>query len=321
MQTVLLLIAFSLVIIHSAEAQQLHPHRIAIITSGGLWYETIDGLRVGLRQLGMAEGKQFVLSIHETKGDRKAAGEAARNLEREKIDLIYTTQTSVTIPAKHATATVPIVFCAGADPVALGLVESIARPGERLTGVHYRDTDFAAKRLEILKEIHPNLRRVVTFFDPNNPVANGSFKVARQAAGLLGTELLERHVTSIEQLRASVQALRTTEVDAYFEVSDGMVNSQDQLIIDAAERKRLLTMFINQGSVRKGGVASYGVSYHEVGRISAKYVQRILNGAKPSDLPVEGVDKIELFVNLKTAKQIGLTIPPNVLVRADKVIK
>ena len=161
----------------------------------------------------------------------------------------------------------------------------------------------------------------MTFFDPSNPVAIGSFKVAQEAARLLGIEFTGRHVTSVEQLRASVQALKAREIDAYFEVSDGMVNSQDQLIIDTAKAKRLLTMFINQGSVRKGGIASYGVSYNEVGRISAKYVQRILSGAKPSELPVEGVDKIEFFINLKTAKQIGLTIPPNVLARADKVIK
>ena len=304
-----------------ADAQQAKTYRVGVITSGGLWYETIEGLRTGLRQLGFEEGKQFVLLIRDTKGDRSLAEKVARDLEQEKVDLIFTTQTSVTIPAKAATASVPIVFCAGADPVVLGLVQSIAKPAERLTGVHYRDTDFAAKRLEILKEIVPKVRRVVTFFDPSNPVAIGSFKVALEAARLLGIEFTGRHVTSVEQLRASVQALKAREIDAYFEVSDGMVNSQDQLIIDTAKAKRLLTMFINQGSVRKGGIASYGVSYNEVGRISAKYVQRILSGAKPSELPVEGVDKIELFFNLKTAKQIGLTIPPNVLARADKVIK
>jgi putative ABC transport system substrate-binding protein len=190
-----------------------------------------------------------------------------------------------------------------------------------LTGVHYRDTDFAAKRLEILKEILPKLHRALAFFDPSNPVANGSYEVARHAAQLFGIEFIARHVTSIEQLRASVRSIRSGEADAYFEVSDGLVNSQDQMIIEAAKAKRLLTMFINQASVRKGGIASYGVSYHEVGRIAGKYVQRILSGAKPDDLPVEGVDKIEFFLNLKTAKQIGLTIPPNVLARADRVIK
>ena len=145
--------------------------------------------------------------------------------------------------------------------------------------------------------------------------------MAREAARQMGVEFVERHVASVEELQAGVRALRAGEVDAYFEVSDAMVNNQAQLIIDTARAKRLPTMFINQSSVIKGGLASYSVSLHEIGRVSAKYVQRILTGVKPKDLPVEGVDKIELVINLKTAKQIGLTIPPKVLARADKVIK
>ena len=147
----------------TAEAQQPKIYRVGVITAGGAWYEVIDGLRVGLKQLGLEEGKQFTLAIRDTKGDAKAAEEAAKNLEKEKVNLIYTTQTSVTLATKRATADIPIVFCAGADPVDLGLVESFAKPGGRLTGVFYRDTDLIAKRLEILKEIVPKLHRVVTF--------------------------------------------------------------------------------------------------------------------------------------------------------------
>jgi putative ABC transport system substrate-binding protein len=143
-----------------AEAQQAKVYRVGVITAGGAWFETIDGLRVGLKQLGLEETKHFTLAIRDTKGNAKAAEEAARNLEQEKVNLIYTTQTSVTIGARRATADIPIVFCAGADPVVLGLVESFAKPGGRLTGVFYRDTDLTAKRLEILKEIVPKLRHV-----------------------------------------------------------------------------------------------------------------------------------------------------------------
>jgi len=137
----------------------------------------------------------------------------------------------------------------------------------------------------------------------------------------MGIQLVEQHVASVEELQAAVRALRAGEVDAFFAVSDPMVTNQAQLIIDTAGVKRLPTMFENQISVIKGGLASYSVSRHEVGRLSAKYVQRILTGVKPQDLPVEGVDKIDLVINLKTAKQIGLTIPQSVLFRADKVIK
>ena len=304
-----------------AQAGQARVYRVGVITAGGAWYETIDGLRVGLRKLGLEEGKQIILAIRDTKGNAKAAEEAARNFEQEKVDLIYTTSGSVTIAAKRATAEIPIVFCAGSDPVDLGLVESFAKPGGRLTGVFYRVTDLTAKRLEILKEIVPKLRRVVTFYDPRYPAAIESSKLAREAARQMGVELVERHVASVEELQAGVRALRAEEVDAYFAVADPMVNNQTQLIIDTARVKKLPTMFDFQSHVIQGGLASYSTSFHQVGRVSAKYVQRILTGVNPKDLPVEGVDKIDLVINLKTAKEIGLTVPPNVLVRAQKVIR
>jgi putative tryptophan/tyrosine transport system substrate-binding protein len=303
------------------QAQQPKVYRIGIIVQGEAWYETIEGLRVGLKQLGLEEGKQFTLAIRDMKGDIKAADEAARNFEQEKVNLIYTASTSVTIPAKRATADIPIVFCAGADPVVLGLVESFAKSGGRLTGVYSRTTDLMAKRLEILKEMVPKLRRVVTFYDPHNPVPSQSAKFTQEAARRMGIQFVERQVNSIEELQAGMGALRAGEADAFFEVQDPMVQSQAQLIIDTARVKRLPTMFAFLSSVIKGGLASYAVSFHETGRVSAKYVQRILAGAKPYDMPVEGIDKLDLVINLKTAKQIGLEIPQRVLARADKVIR
>ena len=315
-----LLITF-LLITGLARAQQPKVYRVGVITAGGAWYEVIDGLRVGLKELGLEEGKQFALAIRDTKDDAKAAEEAAKNLEKEKVDLIYTTQTSVTVAAKRATADIPIVFCAGTDPVVLGLVESFAKPGGRLTGVFYRGTDLTAKRLEILKEIVPKFRRAVIFFNPGNPVAIESSKLARAAAQQMGIQFVERPVASVEELQAGIRALRAREVDTFFEVSDALTAIHDQLIIDTARVKKLPTMFLNHSSVVKGGLASYAVSFHETGRLSAKYVQRILTGVNPKDLPVQGVDKFELVINLKTAKQIGLTIPQSVLYRADRVIK
>ena len=315
------LVGLALWSIPFADAQQPKVYRIGVVTAGGSWYEVIDGLRAGLKQLGLEEGKQLTLAIRDTKGNAKAAEEAAKNLEKEKVNLLYTTQTSVTLATKRVTADIPIVFCAGADPVVLGLVDSFAKPGGRLTGVFYRDTDLTGKRLELLKEIVPKLRRVVTFYDPSSPVSVESAKLVRETAGQMGVQFAERHVTSVEELQASLRALRAGDVDATFEVSDALVQTHDQLIIDTARVKRLPTMFINQSSVVKGGMASYSPSRHEVGRLSAKYVQRILTGVNPKDLPVEGIDKIEFVINLKTAKQIGLTIPQSVLYRADKVIK
>jgi putative ABC transport system substrate-binding protein len=145
--------------------------------------------------------------------------------------------------------------------------------------------------------------------------------LAREAAQPFGIEFIERHAVSVGEFQAAVRAIRTGEVDAYFAVSDAMASNEAQLIIDTAREKRLATMFDFLSHVAKGGLASYAVSFHEMGRRSAKYVQRILSGVKPADLPVEAMNKIELIINLKTAKQIRLSIPPNVLARADKIIK
>jgi putative ABC transport system substrate-binding protein len=175
--------------------------------------------------------------------------------------------------------------------------------------------------LEILKETVPKLRRVVTFYDPRRPTAIEPSKQAREAAGQMGIQLVERHFASVEELQAGLRALKAGEVDAYLAMVEPMASNQSQLIIDTARIKRLPTMLNFLSEVSKGGLASYSVSFHEVGRLSAKFVQRILTGVKPQDLPVEGVDKISLIINLKTAKEIGLTIPQPVLYRADKVIK
>src|SRR5262245_4784358 len=305
----------------SVAAQQAKVYRVGVIHQGGPYKAVVDGLRDGLRQLGYEEGKQIQLEIRDTKSDLKLVEETAKTFERERINLIYAVATSVVTPVKNATSEIPIVFSVGTDPVATGLVQSFGKPEGRLTGVQYSTTDLTGKRLEILKEILPKLTRVVTFYNPSNPMAMEAATLAREAARHFRVQLVERHVTSVEELRQALQALKAKEVDAYFYTTDGMVTSQAQLVIDMATSKRLPTMFSEQSLVAMGGLASYGQNFYEIGRLSAKYVQKVIAGAQPGDLRVETVDKFELAMNLKTAKQIGLTIPPNVLARADKVIK
>jgi putative tryptophan/tyrosine transport system substrate-binding protein len=302
-------------------AQQSKVHRIGVLLPGGALYETVDGLKAGLRELGLEEGKQFTLTIGDTKGDVKAAAEAARNFEQEKVSLIYALATSVITAAKAATADVPIVFCVGSDPVTGGLVDSFAKPGGRLTGVHFLLRDLTAKRLEILKEVLPKLSRVVTFYDPGNRVPTEAAKSGREEAKRLGLKFIERHVKSVEELRQALQTLKAGEADAFFYTPDAMVGSQAQLIIDTAKAKKLATMFQESGLVAKGGLASYGQNYYQLGWLSAKYVQKVLSGTPPRDLRIETVEDVELAINLKTAKDLGLTIPPNVLARAKRVIK
>ena len=249
-----MVIALIIVPFYRAEAGQAKVYRVGVILQGGPTYQVVDGLREGLKELGLEEGKLLILEIRDTKGDLKAVEQMARNLEQEKVNLLYTINTSVTIAVRGATADTPIVFFAGADPVALGIVDSFANPGGRLTGIHSLVTDLTAKRLEILKEILPKLRRVVTFYDPGNPVAREASRLGREAARHLRVEFNERHVASVKELQAGVRALRAGEVDAYFEVSDAMVISQAQLIIDTARAKRLPQCSLREARWSKGAL-------------------------------------------------------------------
>ena len=316
---ILILALFALPL--AVEAQQARVYRVGVVLHGGPHSLTVDGLRDGLRELGLEEGKQVVIHVRDGKGDLKSVEAAARSLEGEKVDLIVALTTSVTLAAKRATKSVPIVFYAGTDPVSSGLVESFRKPGGRLTGIHGQGTDLTSKRLELLKEMIPTLRRVVTFYNPDNPAAQPSVRIARDAARQLKLELVERPVASVEELRAGLRALRPGEADAFFHMPDAMVASQAELIIESARAKRLPTMFQERGSVAKGALAAYGEGFYTIGRLSAKQVQRVLLGANPGDLPVEQVDRLHFVINLKTAKALGLTIPQSLLIRADEVIQ
>jgi len=221
-----LITAAMVVSLSQAHAQQAKVYRIGVLSPGGPLSETIAGLRGGLGELGLEEGKQFTLTIVDTKGDAKTAEEAARKFEREKFDLIYALITPVVTSAKAATTNIPIVFVVGTDSVAMGLVDSFVQPGGRLTGVQYLVTDLTAKRLEILKEILPRLSRVLTFYNPGDLVAPDAAKSAREEAARLGIKFIERHVSSVEELRKVLQALKAGEADAYFYIPDVVVIGQ-----------------------------------------------------------------------------------------------
>jgi putative ABC transport system substrate-binding protein len=193
--------------------------------------------------------------------------EAAKAFEREKASLIYAVTSTVVTAAKEATVNVPIVFSVATDPVSSGLVQSFLKPGGWLTGVYYLTMDLTAKRLEILKEILPKLSRVVTFYNPNNPARREAAKLGREASRHMKIQFTERHVTSVEELRQGLRALKARETDAFFYVSGGIVASQAQLVIDTAATIKLPTMFQEQSIVAQGGLASYGQNFHEIGRL------------------------------------------------------
>jgi putative tryptophan/tyrosine transport system substrate-binding protein len=296
-------------------------YRVGVVYRGGPYAAAIDGLRDGLKDLGLAEGKQFVFHIRAVSSDLKGVEAAAKSLEAEKVGVVYAIGTTTTLAVKRATQDVPIVFYAGADPVALGLIANYRTPGGRLTGIHSQFTDLTAKRVELLKAMLPKLRRAIVFYNPSNPVAMRGLKMARDASGRLKIELIERPVASADELRTGLGALRAGEADALFIGSDGMVISQTAMVIDAGNANRLPVMASDEASVSKGALASYGVSYYVCGRLAAKYVQRILAGTNPADLPIEQIDTPHLTINLKAAKALGLSIPESVLARADGIIR
>ena len=304
-----------------AGAQQPRVYRVGVVHQGGTYSEAVAGLREGLKELGFDEGKQVVFDVRDTKGDLKTIEVAAKSLEAAKVDLIVSVASSTTVAVKRATAQVRIVFYAGADPVKLGLVESFRQPGGRLTGVYGQYTDLTAKRLELLTQLAPGIRRVLVLYNPENIVALRSLTIARDAARRLKVALVERPFTSVDELRAVRRALRPGEVDGIGYVADATLTSHAKELIDTAIAMKLPMMAGDIDNVAVGALASYSESYRTIGRQLAKYVQRVLLGGAPGELPIEQLDQFHFAINLKTAKAIGLTIPPSVLARADQLIE
>src|SRR5215468_89861 len=211
--------------------------RVGVIYYGGEWENLLEGLRQGLRELGVEEGKHIVFDVRDAKGDLKAVEVAARALEAAKVDLIITPSTSVTSAARRATTQVPLVFFAGADPVAAGLVESYSKPGARLTGIHGLTRDLTVKRMEVLKLLLPKLSRAVTIYNPDNPIAQSAARAAREEAKRAHVQLTERHVRSIDELRTIAQGIKPQEFEAFFQISDALITAQASTIIEILREK------------------------------------------------------------------------------------
>ena len=305
----------------AARAQPGGVPKIGVVLHSTAYMPIVDGLRAGLKELGAAEGKDFALDLIDAKADAKVMTEAARRFERERVRLVYTAPTTAAIIVKKTTTGVPVFFCVGTDPIGVGLVDTFAKPGGRITGLYFLTTELTAKRLELLKDLMPKLHRVVIFYNPDGPSAGEAVRMVRAAGGKLKVQVIERQARTESELRAAVAALKPGEADALFIISDAFVTSQAQLLIDAANRLRMPTMAQVQTLAERGALASYGVDYYEIGRESAKNVQRMLGGARPGDLPVETVSRLAFVLNRRTARQIGFAVPPTMIVRFDRVIE
>jgi putative tryptophan/tyrosine transport system substrate-binding protein len=284
-----------------------------------------EAIRLALRELGYIEGQNIAIEYRYSEGKADRALELAAELARLKVDIIVAAGGPTWVQAaKNATKTIPIVMVgAGADPVEAGLVESLARPGGNVTGITLLNTELGGKRLELLKETVPKLARVAVLYDPVNPVTVlESKEVLPVAARALGLTLQPWEVRAADDFERVFVALRKERPDGLHVAGGGpLLRTNPKRIADFALKSRLPSMYQSREFVDAGGLMSYGVDLADGYRRVAYYVDRILKGAKPADLPIEQPTKFELVINLKTAKALGLTIPPVVMMRAEKVIK
>ncbi len=277
--------------------------------------------RQGLRELGYVEGQTVTIEYRFAEGRVDRLPKLAAELVGLKVDLIVTAGMNAARAVREATKTTPIVMAAGGDPVAAGIVASLARPGGNVTGFSFMSPDLGGKRLELLKEAMPRVSRVAVLFNPANVGSVLERKSTEDAAGALGARLQPLEVRRVDDLEGAFRAAAKKRAQALIAFRDALVEAHRGRILDLAARGRLPTMFEQRDFVEAGGLMSYGPNLPDLFRRAATYVDKILKGAKPADLPVEQPTRFELVINLKTAKALGLTIPQSILIRADQVIQ
>jgi putative ABC transport system substrate-binding protein len=307
-----------------AEAQpppQIPRIGILIPESGRPETQSVKGLRDGLKELGYKEKENILVEMRDAKGDRAALKHMAKELVDKKVDLIFTTGTSATEVAIAATNQIPIVFRHAGNPETVGLVKSNARPGRNVTGVAGFGLEITGKKLETLQQIVPGVRRVHIFYDLNDKFSRGNFNLAKKSAEMLGLEVVEHGTKLAEELKKSLENLDKAPGDVLFYVPDNLVEGEVDFIFRTARQKKLPTMFDEEVWAIRGALAAYGPSYYQMGRQAAGFVDKILKGQKPENLPVEPARKYDLVINLRAANAIGLTVPPDTLKKADRVIR
>ena len=318
------LAALLLAVAFPAEAQQ--PKKVPRIGYVDAGSPATTGHRAqafvqGLRDLGYVEGQNIVIEYRWAEGKLESLPALVEEVVRRRVDVIVSSATPAIRFAKEQTTTIPIVMAGVTDPVGVGFVTSLARPGGNITGLTHLSPDLSGKRLELLKEVVPRLLRVAVLWNPNQPGQSAAFKDTQVAAQALRVTLISMEVRNREEIERALSGMGKDHSQALFELPDPLTFFNRELITEFAAKHRLPAMYSFREYVDAGGLMSYGTSFPDLFRRAATYVDKILKGAKPADLPVEQPMKFELVINLKTAKQIGLTIPPNVLARADKVVR
>jgi putative ABC transport system substrate-binding protein len=314
----------ALILVPPSFIQAQQPARILRIgilipASASFFLPRVEAFRQRLRELGYVEGKNIVIEYRYAEGKFERLPDLAAELVRLKVDVIVTAAAGI-LPAKKASATIPIVFGSHADPVGSGLVSSLARPGGNITGLSVMSPDLDGKRLELLKEAFPKVARVAFLWVPAER-GNLTLTEMEAAAKALGLKLLSLEVRSLDDFDSAFARAKRDGAQALITFPAALINTQQRQVLEFAAKNRLPAMYPTSEFVEAGGLMSYAPNYADLWRRAADYVDKILKGRTPADLPVEQPIKFEFIINLKAAKQIGLTIPPNVLVRADKVIR
>jgi putative tryptophan/tyrosine transport system substrate-binding protein len=303
-----------------AEAQKpAKVPRVGYLISAAGISAQYEAFRQGLRDLGYVEGQNVVIEYRSGEGSSRLADLAAE-LAQLKVDVIVA-QGAAATPAKTAAGAVPIVFGTSGDPVEGGFVASLARPGGNMTGLTFLAFELVGKRLEILKETVPKLARVAVLWDPKNPASAEQWRDSKEPAQQLGLQLHSMEVSSAEKYENAFKEAVKARCGAVLVTQSTLGAANNPRIVELAAKNRLPAISTREEYVTLGGLMSYGADDTESYQRAAVVVDKILKGAKPAELPVEQPTKFEFVINLKTAKQIGLTIPPNVLARADRVIK
>jgi putative ABC transport system substrate-binding protein len=316
-----LVAALLLTTVPQAVAQQpAKIPRVGILFMGGRDQPHLEEFKQGLRERGYSEGKNIILEYRYAEGQYDRLPDLAKEFVREKVDVIVTTSSVSAQAARKATRTIPIVMTSG-SPVEQGLAESLAKPGGNVTGLSVLVSDLSGKRVELLKDGFPKITRVATLWSPRSSEAVLGLKETEEAAHALAIPLHLVKVQTREDIEKAFAALPKANVNALLVVLSPQVTLHSKRIVDLALKYRLPGMYPTRQFAEEGGLMAYGPLIGDLYRRAATYVDKILKGVKPEDLPVEQPTKFEFIINLKTAKQIGVTIPPNVLARADKVIR
>ena len=281
---------------------------------------SLEGLKDGLAKLGYQEGKNLRLDFRNL-ADEEAARVTAQQFVRDRVDLIVAFESQCVRAAQTATREIPIFFLHVTDPVAEHYVTSLAHPGGNLTGFGEFFGELHAKRVEILKSLIPGLRRLLVLVEANDAAAQEVLAEVRRAATALKMELLERRVKDQHDIDSVFESLKPGEVQAGFIASSTLITKFPSLILRLATGRRLAVPFHRKEWVEQGALFSYGSNFHAIGQNAATYVDKLLKGTKPADIPVERLTKVEFVINAKAAKALGLTIPPSLLLRADQVIE